>query len=126
MTIGEAVRSALRKYAVFQGRAGGTEYWWFALVNLAGFALAAGLDQLLFDGQKVFWLAYSLLVLLPTLAVGARRLHDTNRSAWWQLLMLIPGGGIVLLIWFCTPSNSGPNRYGEMPGAINDDGVAVW
>jgi uncharacterized membrane protein YhaH (DUF805 family) len=54
-------------------------------------------------------------------------LHDTNRSGWWLLLVFVPlVGNIVLLIWFCTPSTSEPNRFGPMPGAISDEGVAAW
>jgi uncharacterized membrane protein YhaH (DUF805 family) len=64
-------------------------------------------------------IVYGLGVLLPSLAVGFRRLHDTNRSGWWLLLDLIPViGAIVLLVFFCTDSNPGDNRYGQNPKGL--------
>lgn len=59
---------------------------------------------------------YSLAIIIPSFAVGARRLHDTDRSGWWQLLLLIPIiGAIVLLVFFCLDSTPGANRFGANP-----------
>lgn len=65
---------------------------------------------------EVLTIIYSILTILPSLAVGARRLHDSGKSAWWLLIGLIPFlGGIILLIFFCLDSEEGDNRFGENP-----------
>lgn len=65
------------------------------------------------------WMLFLLVQLIPTLAVSVRRLHDTNRSGWWYLLVLIPIiGGLILLIFFCTDGTPGDNRYGPSPKAM--------
>jgi len=107
----------LKKYVVFKGRATRKEYWMFVLVNMIiGMILGIILGIL---GKSVNtnlkWIGnlYSLAVLLPSLAVGARRLHDTNRSAWWLLLCLVPiVGWIVLIIFYVMDSTLGDNKYG--------------
>ncbi|MCP8968105.1 DUF805 domain-containing protein [Ectobacillus ponti] len=107
----------LQNYVGFSGRARRKEYWMFALVNfIIGLVFA-----LLMQAADVFGLIsnlYSLAVLLPSLAVSIRRLHDTGRSGWWLLISLIPiVGFIVLLVFFCQDSQSGENQYGENPKA---------
>ena len=68
------------------------------------------------EGNGLLNSLYGLAVLLPSLAVGTRRLHDTGRSGWWQLLFLIPLVGlIVLLYWFALPGGTGDNQYGDDP-----------
>ena len=85
-----AIRVCLAKYADFNGRAARSEFWWFALfVTLATSAMAYLSESL----ASVFLIA----ALLPLLAAGARRLHDIGKSGWWQLYLLIPVGGIVIL-----------------------------
>ena len=106
----------LKKYAVFNGRAHRTEYWMFTLVNLI-VAFVLGLF-LAFAGilGTVLGYLYSLAVLLPSLAVGARRLHDTGRSGWWLLIGLIPLiGTIILLIYLVQDSQPGENQHGPNP-----------
>jgi hypothetical protein len=93
----DAVKVCLTKYADFNGRATRTEYWWFFLAVLLGSA-AASLITL-----RVYTL-FSLATLLPMVAVGARRLHDTNRSGWWQLLALVPFGVILVIIFLAQRS----------------------
>lgn len=104
------------KFALFEGRARREEFWMFVLINfiisvvVSVIARAIGLEFLSF--------VYSIALLVPSLAVGARRLHDTNRSGWWQLLNFIPIiGWIILIIWFATDSDVGSNQYGENPKA---------
>ncbi len=109
MTFAESIRICLTKYADFQGRASRPEYWWFflfvLLVQLAGSTISSSLGGLL-----------ALALLLPSLAAGARRLHDVGRSGWWLLLCLIPlVGALILLYWFVQPGTRGANAYGEMP-----------
>jgi uncharacterized membrane protein YhaH (DUF805 family) len=105
----------LKKYAVFSGRARRTEYWMFVLFNfLIGFAL--GFIEGFFGGPGIIGMLYSLAVLIPGIAVGVRRLHDTNRSGWWLLIALIPLIGlIVLIVFFASDSQVEENKYGANP-----------
>ena len=109
-----------KKYAVFSGRAARPEYWWFVLADLiVAFLLslvvgivigAAGGSSGVAQGVSFL---YNLAVLLPTIGVGIRRLHDTNRSGWWLLLNFIPIiGWIWIIVLWATDSDPGPNRYG--------------
>ncbi|MBZ5656702.1 MAG: DUF805 domain-containing protein [Acidobacteriia bacterium] len=111
MPIVDAVKACFRKYAHFDGRATRTEYWWFFLAVLLGSAIASLI------ALRVYAL-FSLVALLPMIAVGARRLHDTNRSGWWQLLALVPFGVIVPLILLAqrsTPLNPAELPAGAQP-----------
>ncbi|MBC7139389.1 MAG: DUF805 domain-containing protein [Defluviimonas sp.] len=111
-----AVRTCFNRYATFTGRARRPELWWFALFNLLAGAVLAVVDAVL--GFEFFSSIYSLLVLLPSLAVGARRLHDIGRSGWWQLLSLIPVIGVLVLIyWYIQPGDPEANEYGPPPPA---------
>ncbi|WP_433557155.1 DUF805 domain-containing protein [Pseudonocardia xinjiangensis] len=117
----------LRQYVNFGGRARRTEFWMFILFSvIVGAVLRLG-DALLFStsGQPtVAWLStiYGLAVALPTLAVGARRLHDTGRSGWWQLLAVIPViGAIVLIVFYATAGEPSANKYGPDPKALPAD-----
>ena len=106
-----------KKYAEFSGRARRQEYWMFFLFNfLAGVALGI-VDVVL--GTGALSGLYNLAIIIPSLAVGARRLHDTDRSGWWQLIALIPLiGAIILLVFFCLDSKPGENRFGPNPKGI--------
>ncbi len=95
MTFQESIRVCFSKYAEFDGRASRSEYWWFMLfIFLVGCAIGVVSDKL----SVVFILA----TLLPSLAAASRRLHDTSRTGWWQLVALIPLIGMVLLLVFLT------------------------
>ena len=102
---------AFRNYVNFSGRANRTQFWMFTLFNfIAGVILA--LVSFILPFFTFLLPLYRLAVLLPALAVGARRLHDTGRSAWWLLLLLLPViGPIVLLVFYLQPGTSGVNRY---------------
>jgi uncharacterized membrane protein YhaH (DUF805 family) len=107
----------LRQYVDFAGRARRKEYWMFTLVSVIISLVLAILDNVLTIG--VLGLLYSLAVLLPSLAVGVRRLHDTGRSGWWLLISLIPLiGAIVLVVFFATDGEPQPNAYGPDPKAV--------
>lgn len=123
-----ATATCLHKYVVFTGRAGRPEFWWFLLFQAIATFLASLVDYSLFGTDTIRFgiggwgdsgpmaTAVWLLLLLPTLAVGARRLHDTGRSAWWLLLLLIPCLGlIVLVVLFCLRGDPNENRYGSAP-----------
>jgi uncharacterized membrane protein YhaH (DUF805 family) len=107
----------LKKYAVFTGRARRKEYWMFALFNLI-IAVVIALIEGVIESNGLLVNLYSLAVLLPSLAVSVRRLHDTGRSGWFLLLALIPViGSIVLLVFMVQDSKPGENLYGPNPKA---------
>ena len=107
----------LRKYAEFRGRARRSEYWLFILFAAVVFFIAALIDVLVFGRPSVIYGLSVLALLIPHLAVGFRRLHDTDRSAWWLLLGVIPLVNLVLLVFFLLPGTVGDNRYGPDPKA---------
>lgn len=105
---------ALRKYADFSGRSRRREFWMFVLVNVIIGAIVSLIDRAI--GTYVLSTIYGLALIIPAFAVGARRLHDINRTGWWQLLPVIPIVGIIILIvWWAKDSNPGPNQYGPNP-----------
>ncbi|MDE2144594.1 MAG: DUF805 domain-containing protein [Patescibacteria group bacterium] len=110
-----------KKYALFSGRARRAEYWYFVLFNIIAYIALWIIDALISNAsaQGNFYfltLFYDLAVILPSLAVGSRRLHDTGRSAWWLLIGLVPiAGAIVLIIFFLGDSQPGSNQYGPNP-----------
>ncbi len=104
------------KYAQFDGRAHRQEFWMFVLINFL-ISFAVGLVAS-FIGLKFLSYVYSLALFVPSIALAARRLHDINRSGWWQLIAIIPIiGWIIIIIWYATDSNAGSNQYGENPKA---------
>jgi len=113
----------LRKYAVFSGRARRKEYWFFVLFNIIVSIVLAVVDNIIgtYDAQNGIGLLggiYALAVLIPGIAVSVRRLHDTGRSGWWLLLILVPViGAIVVLIFMVLDSKPGENEYGPNPKA---------
>ncbi len=112
---------ALKKYAVFGGRSRRKEYWYFVLFNLIVYVVLTMIDFLLGTfsfSANVGLLSgiYSVAVIIPTLAVAVRRLHDIDRTGWWLLIGLIPViGTIVLIVFHVTDSTPGNNRYGPNP-----------
>ena len=114
---------ALKKYATFSGRAQRAEYWYFFLfyiLTFIGLSFIDGITGTFSEEAGIGLLSglYSLAILIPSLAVGVRRLHDTGRSGWWLLVGIIPLiGAIVLLIFFVQDSVPGHNLYGSNPKA---------
>ncbi len=94
----DAVKSCLAKFADFEGRTTRSEYWWFFLAVMLVSAIGSVL------GVKAYSLV-ALVTLLPITAAGARRLHDVNRSGWWQLLALVPGGVFVVIAFLVQPTS---------------------
>lgn len=114
--------NVLKQYTVFSGRARRKEYWMFVLINMIVSAVLNVIQSVIGMEVPYITMIYSLAVLLPGIAVAARRLHDTDRSGWWQLLVLIPIiGAIVILVFLCQKGTAGSNRFGEDPkqGEIN-------
>jgi len=113
--------AVLRKYAVFGGRARRREYWFFTLFNVIVSLLLIAIDALLGTfsteaGIGILSGIYSLAIIIPSLAVSFRRLHDIGRSGWWILIPLIPLiGAIVLLVFAVQDSQPGDNQYGPNP-----------
>ncbi len=93
MTFQESVKTCFSKYADFTGRATRSEYWWFVLFVV----LVSAATSLV---SHVLSALFSLATFLPSIAAAARRLHETNRSGWWQLIALVPVIGIIVLIVF--------------------------
>ncbi|MBL0609925.1 DUF805 domain-containing protein [Aeromonas jandaei] len=115
--------SVLKQYAVFSGRARRTEYWMFVLCNVVFMLLVGMVDRLIGSDKEILSAIYSLAVLLPSLAVAVRRLHDTDRSGWWLLIGLIPVIGTLVLIYFMVCNGQqGPNRFGDDPKASPSQG----
>jgi uncharacterized membrane protein YhaH (DUF805 family) len=114
---------AWKRFGEFTGRSRRKEYWSFQLVFLliygplyvGGLALqqdGGGIGTLLL-GLCILW---SLACLVPSLSCGVRRLHDIGKSGWWLLISLIPlVGGIIVIVFLATDSESGPNQYGPNP-----------
>jgi len=110
--------AVLQKYATFTGRAQRKEYWMFVLFYLIFYIVAAIADVILATqgGVGLVTLIYSLALLIPRIAVTARRLHYPGRSGCWQLIYLVPlGAFIVMLVFLVQDSNPGDNAYGPNP-----------
>jgi uncharacterized membrane protein YhaH (DUF805 family) len=117
----EAVRVCLNKYVTFSGRARRSEYWWFALLAGCVNLIATIVDKA--AGTSIFAFA-GLALILPQLAVGVRRLHDTNRSGWWYLLAFVPFGAVVILVFMCQDSAPVVNTYGPSPKSLTGSTAA--
>lgn len=105
--------AVLKKYAVFSGRASRTEYWMFVLFTFL-ISLALSMLEGLFSDTSILSGLYSLAVLIPSLAVAVRRLHDSSKSGWWLLIAFIPIIGVfVLLAFMIMDSTPGKNAFGE-------------
>ncbi len=117
--------TALKKYAVFDGRARRKEYWMFTLFYIIFFIVAMVLDVLLgTDSGDLGFISisglYMLALLLPSWAVTVRRLHDVGKSGWWIFIKLVPIiGEILLFILLVTDSQPGENQYGPNPKAVS-------
>ena len=117
----------LQHYADFNGRTRRSEYWYYTLFNFLIYIACVVLALLLAiatDTPGFIALAYlwGLATLLPTIAVCVRRLHDTGKSGWFYLTVLIPlVGGILMLVWKCTDSELGHNGYGPNPKGVGND-----
>ncbi len=107
--------AVLKKYTEFSGRAHRQEYWMFVLFNII-ISLAIAFVEQIAGIPGIVSVLYTLGVLLPSIAVGIRRLHDTGRSGWWLLIALVPIlGAIVLLVFFVQDSRPGSNQFGPNP-----------
>jgi uncharacterized membrane protein YhaH (DUF805 family) len=112
---------ALRKYAVFRGRSSRSEFWFFMLFMALGMFVLSLVDGMLDThigrgDHGLFSTIFMLALIVPSLAVGARRLHDIGKSGWWQLINFVPVVGLIVLIFFFTQSGEPrTNQYGPNP-----------
>ncbi|TRW50380.1 DUF805 domain-containing protein [Aliidiomarina halalkaliphila] len=110
-----------RKYTVFTGRSRRAEYWWFILINMIIAFILGFIDGFSGTFNEQFGLGllsgiYMLVILIPSIAVAIRRLHDTGRSGWWMLILFVPLiGGLVFLVFMLLPSEAGENKWGPNP-----------
>lgn len=122
MTFGESIKSCLNGYVKFDGRASRSEYWWFWLFCMILILIASAIDLSMsnpygrYDRLRTLETLVGLAILLPSISVSVRRLHDLNKSGWWYLISFIPLIGIIILyIWFATRGTVGANNFGEDP-----------
>ena len=115
MSFMESITTVLQKYCDFNGRARRSEYWWFALA----YSILSSVLSALSQNSTIFMilnLIVALGLLLPSLGVSVRRLHDIGKSGWYLLFALIPVvGAIIVIIWHCKDSQPGENQYGPNP-----------
>jgi len=135
MSFIEAIKHNFRNYVTFSGRARRSEFWWWILFVWLG-AIALSIVDLTLFGTTVdsepgsierttnfapFSWIFMLAVLLPTISVAVRRLHDRDKSGWWYWLGLVPiVGPIILIVWFAMEGTRGDNKYGPDPLANPD------
>jgi uncharacterized membrane protein YhaH (DUF805 family) len=118
VNFGEAIAGAFKNAFIYNGRASRSAYWWFALFNfLATIALYIVIFALVFATKSagpVFLLApWVVVMIVTTLPLAVRRLHDSDRSGFWYFIAFVPViGGIWLLILLCMGSTPGPNKFG--------------
>jgi uncharacterized membrane protein YhaH (DUF805 family) len=113
MNFVEAMTSGFNKYVTFSGRAARSEYWFWTLFSVIVNVVAGILDAV--SGIGIIGAIVSLALLLPSIAVAVRRLHDLDRTGWWLLITFTGVGIILLIIWDCMKGTTGPNRFGADP-----------
>ena len=142
MNMMTAVETVYSKYATFSGRARRAELWWFVLFSFIVNLVLSFIDSALFGtvvesgslsggdfsyqsqtDTPILSGIFGLASLIPSIAVGVRRLHDINKSGWWILISLIPVVGfIIMIVWYATGGDKGANRFGPDPIDGSDDG----
>jgi uncharacterized membrane protein YhaH (DUF805 family) len=125
--------AAIKKYAVFSGRARRKEYWFFGLFGMLisiGLLIAQALAG--FAIKEIGWVVgtlgsfYGLSMIVPSIAVTVRRLHDTGHSGWWYLLAFLPLiGAIIVIVWLARDSDPLANKYGPNPKGPPEPAPAV-
>lgn len=127
MGFSEAIRSVFSQYASIAGRASRSEYWYFGLfyfLSYIGFMVVSAIIPFL----AILYMVFIIGVIIPSITVGIRRLHDLNKSGWWYLIVFIPFiGAIIMIIWFVTKGTDGSNDFGDDPleAVGNDSGPKI-
>ena len=111
-----SIKTCFNKFAVFSGRASRSEFWFFVLFGILGGIITSIIDVMIlgypFEENGPINLIFSVALIIPSISVTARRLHDINRSGWWQLLWITIIGGILLIIWHATEGENKKNKFG--------------
>jgi uncharacterized membrane protein YhaH (DUF805 family) len=119
MNFGEAIASGFRNYVTFSGRAARSAFWYWALFALIVGIVTQILDRAIFPDSEAplgpINAIANIVLFLPYLAVGVRRLHDIDRTGWWYLLCFTGVGVILLIVWACQRGTAGANRFGPDP-----------
>ena len=124
MSFADAIRSVFSQYVGFSGRARRSEFWYWTLFQIILGVIASILDRAVFDRNNgAFSVVVGLALLLPSLAVAVRRLHDSGRTGWWLLIGLIPVIGTIVLIIFYVQDSQGDNKYGPSPKGVSAGGA---
>ena len=119
MSFVDAIKSVFTQYVGFSGRARRSEFWYFYLFTILLSIVASIVQRAMTNSTNgIVTTIIGLAIILPSLAVGARRLHDTSRSGWWLLIGLIPVIGTIVLIVFWVQDSHGDNQYGPSPKAV--------
>ena len=114
----DAVKSFFSRYVDFAGRSSRSEYWWVVLASMiVNYLIILPIQLMVSEGLGLaLSVIFSLAVIIPTIALAVRRLHDTDKSGWWYLLVFIPIlGWIALIVFFATAGTKGANRFGSDP-----------
>ena len=111
-----SIKTCFNKYADFSGRALRSEFWWFVLFSLLGGIVSVIIDVMILgysiESNGPINLIFTVALILPGIAVTARRLHDINKSGWWQLIELTIIGILLIIIWNATEGGKKKNKYG--------------
>ena len=111
-----SIKTCFNKFAVFSGRASRSEFWFFVLFGILGGIITSIIDVMIlgypFEENGPINLIFSIALIIPSISVTARRLHDINKSGWWQLLWITIIGGILLIIWHATVGENKKNKFG--------------
>lgn len=127
MGFAEAVKTCFAKYVTFSGRAARPEYWYWVLFGVLVSIVLAIVDFAVIGAQVgILHDLFSLATFLPSIAVATRRLHDIDRSGWWQLLFFVPiVGAIILIVWLCRRGTLGANSFGQAAARVSPSGGAA-
>mgnify|MGYP000628011175 CR=1 FL=1 len=119
MDFKSAVTAFFKNYINFSGRSSRSEYWWpylFIIIVVIALSFLAGLLGNTIGGLVgIILMVFYLAILIPSIAVGIRRLHDNDKSGWWFLLAFVPIASFYLLYLFVIKGTDGPNRFGSDP-----------
>ena len=111
-----SIKTCFNKFAVFSGRASRSEFWFFVLFGFLGGIITIIIDVMIlgypYEENGPINLIFSVAIIIPSIAVAARRLHDINKTGWWQLLWITIIGGILLIIWHATEGENKKNKFG--------------
>ena len=111
-----SIKTCFNKFAVFSGRASRSEFWFFVLFGCLGGIITVIIDVMIlgypYEENGPINLIFSVALIIPSISVAARRLHDINKSGWWQLLWITIIGGILLIIWHATEGENKKNKFG--------------